>query len=338
MKKIFGYTAAASLLFTIPLFVACGDDNSASATNSSDSYDSGEGYTIAMPFKYDEATGIAYQGTSSCYYHADSKTFTWEEGKSALDSNKLTIVGDSMWIGPVKRFASDNPDEQMSYDAYENRETLALSNSHDGIYGVWNVTGCERKLGETNIKCTKYIGNMSGIARTLNITKDTVYNTTFVNLDNLVQNEIKPANIIRSNLGFDIAEATLSYMLIENIIKKDPMQQLKQSFSIGNQKFEEEFSFKFDKTGMSYITTLSSNGSTCTKTERLGYITEKQCKEENAEFLLSARDKSEEKFYYEDGPVEGFGIDNREEFNECAKKLPTEETRELLSQYTTNYN
>ena len=338
MKKIFGYTAAASLLFTIPLFVACGDDNSASATNTPDFYDSGEGYTYAIPYKYDESTGIAYQGTSACYYHPDSKTFTWEEGATALDSNKLTVVGDSLWMGPATKYVSENEGEKEFYDVYYNYETLALSNNHDGIYGEWKVTGCRRDLGSTEIKCRKYIGGISGIARTLNITKDTVYNTTFVDLDNLVQNEIKPANIIRSNLGFDIAEATLSYMLIENIIKKDPMQQLKQSFSIGNQKFEEEFSFKFDKTGMSYITTLSSNGSTCTKIERLGYITEKQCKEESAEFLLSARDKSEEKFYYEDGPVEGFGIDNREEFNECAKKLPTEETRELLSQYTTNYN
>lgn len=333
MKKAYTF------LFGSLALAACSDSNPSSATNNaSNSYDFGEGYTYAIPYKYDESTGIAYQRTSACYYHPDSKTFTWEEGTLALDSNKITIVGDSLWMGPVTKYESENEGEQEFYDAYYNYETLVLSNNHDGIYGEWKVTGCRRDLGSTEIKCKKYIGGISGIARTLNITKDSIYNTTTVDLDNLIQNEIKPANIIRSNLGFDIAEATLSYMLAESIIKKDPMQQLKQSFSIGNQKFEEEFRFKFDKTGMNYITTLSSNGSTCTKTEHLGYITEKQCKEESAEFLLSARDKSDEKFYYEEGPVEGFSTDNRDEFNECAKQLPTKETRELLSQYTTDYN
>jgi len=87
---------------------------------------------------------------------------------------------------------------------------------------------------------------------------------------------------------------------------------------------------------MNYITTMSSNGKTCTNTQRLGFINEKLCKEESAEFLLSDRDKSEEQFYYEEGPVEGFNIDNNNEFYECTKGLPTEETKNLLSQYAKN--
>jgi hypothetical protein len=331
MKKAY------AVLFGSFLLVACGDDNSTSATGSLNANDFGEGYTYAIPIKYDEATGRVYQGTYACNYHPDTKTFAWEEYPESLDPSSYKIVGDSLWMGPVTKQEAENEDQQSFYGTYFNYETLALSNNHDGIYGEWKVTGCRRNLGSTEIKCRKYIGGLSGIARTLNITKDTIYNTTTVDLDNLEQNEIKPASIIRNNLGFDIAEAMLSYLLIEKIVTKDPMQQLKQSFSIGNQKFEEEFHFKFDKTGMNYITTLSSNGKTCTKTERAGYIAEKQCKEESAEFLLSARDKSEDELYYKEGPVEGFGIDNNDEFNECSKNLPTEETKQLLNQYTTKY-
>ena len=331
MKKIY------AVLFGMFMFAACSDDNSTSATGSLNAKDFGEGYTYAIPIKYDEATGRVYQGTYACNYHPDTKTFAWEEYPESLEPGSYKIVGDSLWMGPVTKQEAENEDQQSFYDTYFNYETLALSNNHDGIYGEWKVTGCRRNLGSTEIKCRKYIGGLSGIARTLNITKDTIYNTTTVDLDNLEQNEIKPASIIRNNLGFDIAEAMLSYLLIEKIVTKDPMQQLKQSFSIGNQKFEEEFHFKFDKTGMNYITTLSSNGKTCTKTERAGYIAEKQCKEESADFLLSARDKSEDELYYKEGPVEGFGIDNIDEFNECSKNLPTEETKQLLNQYTTKY-
>lgn len=333
MKKIY------AVLFGMFMFAACSDDNPTSGLNNSktSTADFGEGYTYAIPIKYDEATGRVYQGTYACNYHPDTKTFAWEEYPESLEPGSYKIVGDSLWMGPVTKQEAENEDQQSFYDTYFNYETLALSNNHDGIYGEWKVTGCRRNLGSTEIKCRKYIGGLSGIARTLNITKDTIYNTTTVDLDNLEQNEIKPASIIRNNLGFDIAEAMLSYLLIEKIVTKDPMQQLKQSFSIGNQKFEEEFHFKFDKTGMNYITTLSSNGKTCTKTERAGYIAEKQCKEESADFLLSARDKSEDELYYKEGPVEGFGIDNIDEFNECSKNLPTEETKQLLNQYTTKY-
>lgn len=330
MKKAY------AVLFGTFLLVACGEDNSTSATGSLNANDFGEGYTIAIPFKYDETTGVAYQGTYSCNYHPDSKTFSWEENMESLDPGSFRIVGDSLWMGPVQKQSSDNNDEQTFLDAYYNVETLALTNNHDGIYGVWNVTGCERKLGETNIKCTKYIGHMSGIARTLTITKDTVYNTTTFDANNLVLNEINLGAILDNEFGLNIRN---QYQLDnEQFIKKYPTQDLKRSFSIGNQMFEQSFTFKFDSTGMNYITKMSSNGKTCTRTQRAGFITEKMCKEESAEFLLSDRDKSEEKYYYEEGPVESFGIDNDEEYYECTKGLPTEETKQLLNQYIVNSN
>lgn len=335
MKTFFAHSIAATFLFTIPLFVACGDDNSASATNSSDSYDFGEGYTYAIPYKYDESTGIAYQGTSACYYHPDSKTFTWEEGATALDSNKLTVVGDSMWIGPVKKFVADDPNMQASYDAYENRETLLLSNDHNGIYGKWTMTGCKRTFGETEFKCSSSIGGMRGIARTLNITKDSIYNTTVVDLSNITgKNNLNFSGILYNRLGFDIGDLYIDTLEETQVIKAIS----DTAFSIGSQTFTIGNSAKFDKTGMNYYETISSNGKTCTKIERLGYITENQCKEESAEFLLSARDKSEEKIYYKEGPVEGFSTDNREEFNECTKGLVTKETKNLLNPYSRKHN
>ena len=335
MKTFFAHSIAATFLFTIPLFVACGDDNSASATNSSDSYDFGEGYTYAIPYKYDESTGIAYQGTSACYYHPDSKTFTWEEVATALDSNKLTVVGDSMWMGPVEKFVADDPNMQASYDAYENRETLLLSNDHNGIYGKWTMTGCKRTFGETEFKCSSSIGGMRGIARTLNITKDSIYNTTVVDLSNITgKNNLNFSGILYNRLGFDIGDLYIDTLEETQVIKAIS----DTAFSIGSQIFTIGNSAKFDKTGMNYYETISSNGKTCTKIERLGYITENQCKEESAEFLLSARDKSEEKIYYKEGPVEGFSTDNREEFNECTKGLVTEETKNLLNPYSRNHN
>ncbi len=335
MKKIFGYTAAASLLCTIPLFVACGDDNSASATNSSDSYDFGEGYTYAIPYKYDESTGIAYQGTSACYYHPDSKTFTWEEGATALDSNKLTVVGDSMWIGPVEKFVADDPNMQASYDAYENRETLLLSNDHNGIYGKWTMTGCKRTFGETEFKCSSSIGGMRGIARTLNITKDSIYNTTVVDLSNITgKNNLNFSGILYNRLGFDIGDLYIDTLEETQVIKAIS----DTAFSIGSQTFTIGNSAKFDKTGMNFYETISSNGKTCTRYEQLGIITKEQCLEGNANFLLSDRGDENDSYHYKDGPVEGFSIDNREEFYECTKGLVTEETKNLLNPYSRNHN
>ena len=332
MKKAY------AVLFGSFMLAACGEDNSTSATGSLNANDFGEGYTYTIPIKYDEVTGRVYQGTYACNYHPDTKKFAWEEYPESLDPSSYKIVGDSLWMGPAEKQISDDPEEQLFFDTYHNYETLSLSNDHNGIYGTWKVTGCKRQLGETDIKCSKFIGGMSGIARTMKITKDSVYITTTVDTDNLEQNDINIGAILDRNFGYDIGDAIIKQLLVEKTITKEPKELLKQSFSIGNQLFEVVSAPKFDASGMNYITTMSSNGKTCTNTQRLGFINEKLCKEESAEFLLSDRDKSEEQFYYEEGPVEGFKIDNRDEYYECTKSLVTEETKNLLSPFAKVHN
>ena len=90
------------ILFSTLLMVACGNDNSTSVTDTekTSSNDFGEGYTYAMAHRYDETTGIMYQRIEACNYHPSTKTFAWEESAIPLDSNRLTVIGDSMWIGP----------------------------------------------------------------------------------------------------------------------------------------------------------------------------------------------------------------------------------------------
>ncbi|SIO05642.1 hypothetical protein [Fibrobacter sp. UWB11] len=336
MKKAYTF------LFGMFMFVACSDDNPTSGLDNTQNknpsvqsnVDFGEGYTYAIPIKYDEATGRVYQGTYACNYHPDTKTFAWEEYPESLDPGTYKIVGDSLWMGPTEKQISEDSDEQQFLDTYYNYETLSLSNDHNDIYGTWKVTGCRRNLGDTEIKCSKYIGGLSGIARTMQITKDSIYITTTIDTDNLEPNDVNIGKIINRSFGFDIGDAIIKQLMIENTIKKESKDFLTQSFSIGNQLFEVISTPKFDATGMNYISTISSNGKTCTNTQRLGFINEKLCKEETAEFLLSARDKSDDQSYYKEGPVEGFSIDNDDEFNKCAKELPTEETRQLLRQYS----
>ena len=345
MKKFFALATLAAL------FIACGDDNSSSPTdtetsmsksskkndnNSSVSTDFGEGYTYAIAQRYDEATGIMYQRIETCNYHPSTKTFAWEENAIPLDSNRLTVIGDSMWIGPVEKTIADDPDEQQFYDAYENRETLLLSTDHNGIYGKWKMTGCIRTYGETEFKCTSSIAHMRGIARTITITADSAYTTTVVDLSSTTGKEDKwnLGNILEYNLGFDIGDLIVDSLVEAQVIKVISASEI----SIGNQTFTRDGSAKFDKTGMNYYETFSSNGKTCTKHEQLGFITKEQCLEGNADFLLSDRGDENDSYHYEEGPVEGFSIDNSDEFIECARGLPTEDTKQLLSQYVSNYN
>lgn len=337
MRKYYAFLLG---MFTL---VACSDSNPSSATNNApSSYDIGEGYTIAIPFKYDEATGIAYQGTSSCYYHSDSKSFTWEENIEPLTSKKLIVKGDSLWMGPIAKSESDDPNVQMTYDTYNNIETLTLSNNHNGIYGTWNVTGCTRKLGETEINCSKFIAGLSGIARTLTYTKDSVYMTTIVDLNNVVEQDISFGSILDNYMGFDIGDLIIDSLgnaqVIKQLSKQPSNPALRMSFSVSNQVFEIDGYAKFDSSGMNYFESISSNGKTCTKHERLSYIDEKTCKEESAEILLSARDKYDEESYYKEGPVESIVLDNREEFKNCSKELVTEETKNLLNPYSRHNN
>ena len=316
------------ILFSTLLMVACGNDNSTSATDTekTSSNDFGEGYTYAMAHRYDETTGIMYQRIEACFYHADSKTFTWEAGATALDSNKLTIVGDSMWIGPVEKFISENPNEQSSYDAYENRETLLLSSDHDGIYGKWTMTGCTRTFGETNFKCTSSIGHMRGIARTLTITADSIYNTTVIDVSDPSQytSNLDLGTVLYDYLGFAVGDHDIDSLIEAQVIKVTSETE----FSINGQNFSRADNARFDETGMNYYETFASNGKSCIKHEQLGFITKELCLEGNSKFLLS--DRGYESDYGNDDPVEGFHMNNREEFYECTKNLATKETQNIL--------
>lgn len=251
------------ILFSTLLMVACGNDNSTSVTDTekTSSNDFGEGYTYAMAHRYDETTGIMYQRIEACYYHRISKTFTWEEAATALDSNKLTIVGDSMWIGPVEKFISENPNEQSSYDAYENRETLLLSSDHDGIYGKWTMTGCTRTFGETNFKCTSSIGHMRGIARTLTITADSIYNTTVIDVSDPSQytSNLDLGTVLYDYLGFAVGDHDIDSLIEAQVIKVTSETE----FSINGQNFSRAGNARFDETGMNYYETFASNGKSC---------------------------------------------------------------------------
>ena len=240
-----------------------------------------------------------------------------------------------MWIGPVKKFVADDPNMQQSYDAYENRETLLLSTDHNGIYGKWKMTGCIRTYGETEFKCTSSIAHMRGIARTITITADSAYTTTVADLSSTTGKEDKwnLGNILEYNLGFDIGDLIVDSLVEAQVIKVISASEI----SIGSQTFTRDGSAKFDKTGMNYYETFSSNGKTCTKHEQLGLITKEQCLEGNADFLLSDRGDENDSYHYEEGPVEGFSLDNREEYYECTKNLVTEETKNILEPFARHY-
>ena len=356
MKKTFAFATLAAL------FIACGNDSSSSptdtetplsegqnssekqpdsssskgnATNSSGSMDFGDGYTYALAHRYDEATGIIYQRLEACNYHPSTNTFTWDESTPPLDSNRLTVAGDSMWIGPVEKIIADDPGMQDFYDAYENRETLLLSTDHDGIYGKWTMTGCERTYGETEFKCTASIGNMIGIARTVTITADSVYTTTVIDLNNTIRknDKLNLSKVFYNNLGFDIGDLYIDSLVEAQVIKVFS----DTAFSIGSQTFTKGSSAKFDKTGMNYYETISSNGKTCTRHGQLGLITKEQCLEGNADLLLSDRGDEDDSYHYEEGPVEGFNLDNRDEYYECTKGLVTEETKSILDPFDRHY-
>ena len=301
-------------------------------TNPSVSIDFGEGYTYAMVYRYDETTGFIYQGLESCNYHSGTKTFAWEENALALDTNKITIVGDSMWTGPVKKMVSDDPDEQMFYDAYKNVETLSLSTEHNGIYGKWKATGCQRIIGETEIKCTASIGGLKGIARTITITQDSVYNTTTIDPSNMTESKLRLGSILANYLDFDISDFHIDSLVEAQVIKVVSNKE----FSVGSQTFVLDGSYKFDQTGMNFYETFSSNGKACTKHEQLGAISKEQCLEGNADFLLSTRDSTEDALYYKDGPVNSFSTDNREEYYECIRSNVTGETKRILSSVARN--
>ena len=143
-----------------------------------------------------------------------------------------------MWIGPTSKDIVEDSD-------YYNSETLALSTNHNGILGTWNVTGCKRKLGQTEIKCTEYIGSLSGIAKTLTFTEDSVYNKTVVDISSGTHPyKTNFDNIINRYTGYNVGDLT-----VDSLIKANELEQLlNMKFRIHNQEFTEGGDARFDST------------------------------------------------------------------------------------------
>lgn len=319
MKKAYTF------LFGSLALAACSDSNPSSATNNApSSYDSGEGYTIAMPFQYDETTGTAYIGTSSCYYHADSKTFAWEESIEASSINSIKIIGDSLWLGPT----SEDYDPE---DYYYNYEKLALTTNHDGLYGTWELTGCTRVIGETEIKCDIYVNGLAGISQTYKITKDTIYTTFSYNPVTAKAFMDEHWQVPRIIDHYFLDESTNFYL--DSLSFANNIKIIDNSkFSIKNQIFEHQWKFEFNKKGFGTTYSFTSNGKTCEYIDFMEGITENMCKEGNADILLSGRDKAFEEDYYEDGPIKEFLTSrNTKEFQECMQSLILPETKSFLN-------
>ena len=175
---------------------------------------------------------------------------------------------------------------------------------------------------------------MKGVARTLTITTDSVYNTTVIDPNSITGeiNKLKLSQTLHNKLGFDIGDLYIDTLVETQVIKVIS----DTAFSIGSQTFTKGGSAKFDDTGMNFYETFSSNGKTCTKHEQLGIITKEQCLEGNEDFLLSDRGDVDDSYHYEEGPVEGFNLDNRDEYYECTQSLVTEETKNILSPHARN--
>ena len=323
MKRFFALIFATAFSFTVPLFVACSDSNPSSGTNDPGSYDVGEGYTIAAPFRFDETKNIVYQEIYSCYYHHDSKTFTWEENIEPIDMIAVKIVGDSMWLGP-------SPKEYDPEDYYYNYEKLALSSNHDGIYGTWEFTGCTRVIGKTEIKCDIYINSLAGISQTLKITKDSIYNTFKHNPATAKAFRDTHWNIPRIIEIFFFDDNT-NFVMDPNTFEKNVKIIDESKFVINNQVFEYRWIDEFNDMGFGDGISFTSNGKTCKSMDFMGGITESLCKEGNSDILLSGRDKAFDEDYYKEGPIhEFFTLRNTEEFQECMQTLITPETKAFL--------
>ena len=338
-----------TLLFVTFLLAGCFKNNTTSASDSDNSNDAsssssvnsssvfnpndfGEGYTIATTYTYDEATGLLNMGTVTCNYHPDSKTFTWGENNKPLFSNKIKIVGDSLWIGPLERIVSEDAGGQTFYDKYFNIDTLALSNNHNGIWGIWTVTKCTRVIGKTEINCTPEDEEPIEENKTLKFTSDSVYITKSLTNSSTTTEILYSSYSMLQELGFNF-DPTESFALEKHgIIKFSSDEYFHKSFSIGDQSFERNNSVRYDPTGLNSSVTFSSNGKTCSNNIKAAFITKELCQESNEDFLLSERDKSSDQMYYEEGPVGFYMINSIDEYNDCVKGLASEETRNLLNQ------
>lgn len=306
-------------------FFACSDDNVSNPQNDSSAKNLGEGYRFSTPIKYDEAAGLLYQNTYSCFYHPSADihvgTFAWEQDTLFEDNiNSIKVEGDSLWIGP-------NPSYYDPDDYYYRYEDLAISNNHDGIYGTWKKTGCKRDIATKEIECGPYINSLSGIAVDLIITKDS--NTVIYKIDRTAhENQFNNINIghFISRLKYDMGSLTVDSLVAVGAIQVDS-----NIIRLNTQTFTLSDASHFDDTGMNYVNIYTSNGKSCTLQESLGFISKEQCLAGDEELLLSERDHGDEKSLYEDGPVNGFSYDNRDEFKNCMYSLLTQETIDFLN-------
>lgn len=313
MKKIY------TLIFVSFLFIACGD-NSSSATDFA-SEDLGEGYTYSTSIRYDKATGILYYGTSGCAYHPDTKTFSWEDGIRMPDSDRVNIVGDSLWIGPVVD-GSDTTDDDDFFN-YLKIESLLLSNDHNGLYGTWKSTNCEREVGTTYIHCGGSGASITTTGRVI-FTKDSLYNTVYAV-------SRKPWPTIRSQInsfGFLIQDYDIENFIEAHYIEVISTKEASTEFKIGGQIFKTKYTIRLDKDGETLTDTFTHNGISCSRIRRSGVVTKEMCLEKDEAFLLSDVNLQYERDIY---PITSFGLDNYEEFIECNRSLLSEENLAILS-------
>ncbi|WP_407444804.1 hypothetical protein [Fibrobacter sp.] len=306
-------------------FCACSDDNVSNPQNDSPAKSYGDGYRITIPAKIDEASGLFYQNTYSCFYHPSADihvgTFAWEQDTLFEDNiNSIKVEGDSLWIGP-------NPSDYDPEDYYYRYEDLAISNNHDGIYGTWKKTGCKRDIATKEIECGPYINNLSGIAVDMIITKDS--STTIYKIDSTALDDSFKS--INTGHFINYVKYDMGSLTKDSLVAAGAIQVESNIIKLNTQTFTLSDASHFDDTGMNYVNIYTSNGKSCTLEESMGFISKEQCLAGDEELLLSGRDHSDEKWLYEEGPINGFSYDNRPEFKNCMHSLLTQETIEFLN-------
>ena len=316
-------------------------------TSSFASADLGDGYTYATTYTYDEATGLLNMGTVTCNYIPDSKSFAWGENNNPLYKNKIKIVGDSMWIGPLEKKVGEDSISQAWYDKYDNIDTLALSNDNNGILGSWTVTTCTKTIGKTEINCTPEHEDYIEDHRALRFTPDSVYITMSFKAkqipdvqltDEEIENEKAIASYsIFQELGFSFDPLVSGVLERNGIIKIYSYDYFHQSFSINDQPFERNFILRLDSAGMSYSMTFSSNEKKCQSHMSSAFITKELCLEGNKDILLSQKDEYS-RIYKEGGPLNFYVTGSADDYNKCRKELVNEETKNLLDQIPNHFD
>lgn len=337
MKKII------ALLSGTLLLAGCFDSSSTSASDtnnpndiSSSSISTGEylgdGYTFATTYTYDEATGLLNMGTVTCNYKPDSKSFIWGENNNPLYKNKIKIIGDSMWIGPLERRVSEDSIGQAWYDRYHNIDTLALSNDNNGIVGSWTITTCTRVIGKNEINCTPEFHDYVVDERALKFTPDSVYITMRYKTLPVAYEKSFTSYALLQEMGFDF-DPTMSELLKEHgFIKIYSDGYFYKSFSLNDQPFERNFVIRADSTGMFYSLEYSSNEKKCLSSMHGAFITKEVCSEGNKDILLYKYDDENDNIYRDGGPLNFYATGHIDDRDQCRSKLVNEETRDMLNQ------